>query len=143
MSAVADLYRALVVEHGKRPRNVGALAGATHVADGDNPLCGDAVRVEATVDAGRVVALRFSGESCLLATASASLMTERLTGAARGEVTRAVGALEACCTRGAASADAPASLGDVLRAFAEVHRHPVRIACATLPWRTLARALGD
>ena len=143
MSAATDLYRTLVVEHGKRPRNVGALAGATHAAEGDNPLCGDAVRVEATLVDDRIAALRFGGESCLLATASASLMPERLAGARRADVTRAIAALEACCTAGVVSDDAAAEIADVLRAFAEVHRHPVRIACATLPWRTLARALGD
>jgi hypothetical protein len=55
-------YRALVLEHGKHPRNVGRLATATHAADGDNPLCGDVVRVEAEVVGDGVVALRFSGE---------------------------------------------------------------------------------
>jgi nitrogen fixation NifU-like protein len=144
VSAAADLYRALVLEHGKRPRNVGALPDATHAADGDNPLCGDAVHVELAVAGSVVVAVRFRGESCLLATASASLMTEHVGGMSREDARDAIAAVEDVCARGVApSDDVPGGLRDTLGAFADVHRHPVRVACAMLPWRTLARALGD
>jgi len=142
MTAVAELYRALVLDHGKRPRNVGHLAEATHAAEGENPLCGDAVRVEAVVAGGRIAAVRFSGDGCLLATASASLMTERMAGARPGDLGTVLAALEAWCTRGPAAADVPPALAEILAAFADVHRHPVRVGCALLPWRTLARALG-
>jgi nitrogen fixation NifU-like protein len=142
MTAAAELYRTLVLDHGKHPRNVGCLAEATHVAEGDNPLCGDAVRVEAVVEGERIVAVRFSGESCLLATASASLMTERTAGACRADVGRAVAVLDACCARGVVADEAPAELAEILAAFVDVHRHAVRVGCALLPWRTLARALG-
>jgi len=80
MTAAVDLYRAVVLEHGKRPRNRGPLPCATHAADGDNPLCGDAMRVELEWRDARLSAIGFTGESCVLATASASLMTERLRG---------------------------------------------------------------
>jgi nitrogen fixation NifU-like protein len=138
MTAATDLYQRVVLDHGKHPRNVGRLADATHAADGDNPLCGDALHVEVAAAGDRLTALRFEGESCLLATASASLMTERLTGRTIAEAARAIDAMEALCAgRGGDDAD----LGE-LRAFATVHRHPVRVQCATLPWRTLRRALA-
>lgn len=140
MTAVGDLYRAVVLEHGKRPRNVGGLDGATHAADGDNPLCGDAVRIAVAVDGERLTALRFQGECCLLATASASLMTEQLAGRTVAEAGRLIAAMQGLCTRGAAD-EVGQELAD-LRAFADVHRHAVRIQCATLPWRTLQRALA-
>lgn len=139
MTAVAELYRALVLEHGKRPRNVGGLPHPTHAADGDNPLCGDAMRVEVRCVDDVLTALRFRGESCILATASASLMTEQLTGVAVAAARRAITCMEALAARGTA----PPEALRVLAAFADVHRHPVRIGCATLPWRTLASALGD
>lgn len=143
MTAVGDLYRAVVLEHGKRPRNVGRLPRATHAADGDNPLCGDALHVEVALDGDVLVALRFEGESCVLATASASLMTERLSGATAAQARRVIDAMEALCTRGEGGlVGDEAALGD-LRAFADVYRHPVRVGCATLPWRTLKSALGD
>jgi nitrogen fixation protein NifU and related proteins len=143
VTASVDLYRALVLDHGKHPRNVGTIDGATHAAEGDNPLCGDAVRIEALVDGAIVKALRFAGEGCVLVTASASLMTERLIGKSRTDAARAIATLQAWCTRGQALADEPSDLAAVLCAFADVHRHPGRVACATLPWQTLGRALGD
>ena len=141
MSAAAELYRAVVVEHGRRPRNVGALASATHVAEGDNPLCGDALRVAVEVAGERLAAIRFTGESCAIATASASLMSERLTGATLAEAARVADAMQALCATGARlGPDVEAALGDLV-AFADVHRHPVRVGCATLGWRTLRAAL--
>ncbi|MCC6850311.1 MAG: SUF system NifU family Fe-S cluster assembly protein [Deltaproteobacteria bacterium] len=139
MSGRADLYRSVVLEHGKRPRNVGALGGATHAAEGDNPLCGDALRVEVERRGDVLVALAFAGEGCILATASASLMTEILRGARVAEARRLAVAMEAFCAEGRGDADA---LGP-LAGFADVYRHPARVACALLPWRTLARALDD
>lgn len=141
MSAASDLYRAVVVEHGRHPRNVGGLASATHAADGENPLCGDALHVAVEVAEERLLALRFSGESCAIATASASLMTERLAGATLLDARRVADAMEALCATGVRlGPEAEQALGDLV-AFADVHRHPVRVACATLPWRTLRTAL--
>lgn len=141
MTAVADLYRAVVLEHGKRPRHRGPLANATHAAEGDNPLCGDALRVEVVLAGDRLAAVAFTGESCVVATASASLMSERLRGCTRDEVARLAAAMEMLCTTGdAGDADATRALGD-LAAFAGVHRHPVRVSCALLGWRVLRQAL--
>jgi nitrogen fixation NifU-like protein len=142
MPGAADLYRAIVLDHGKRPRNLGRLPRASHAADGDNPLCGDAIHVELALAGDVVAALRFDGECCVLATASASLMSERVTGATAEQARRWTAAMEAFCARGPQAVPADAALGD-LGAFADVHRHPARVACALLPWRTLARALGD
>ncbi len=143
MTAAVDLYRAVVLEHGKRPRNRGPLPSTTHAADGDNPLCGDAMRVEVTWRDVRLAAIGFTGESCVLATASASLMTERLAGATKSEAVRLIGVVRALCTGGVEATGEGRMLLGELEAFADVHRHPVRVGCATLPWRTLERALGD
>jgi nitrogen fixation NifU-like protein len=140
VSAVDDLYRAVVVEHGKRPRHRGPIADATHAAEGDNPLCGDAIRVEVAMRGETLHALGFTGESCAIATASASLMCERLAGEPAAAALRVADAMDQLCARGAA--DDPRTLGDLL-AFAEVHRHPVRVSCALLAWRVLRSALGD
>lgn len=141
MTAVDDLYRRVVLDHGKRPRHRGPVAGATHAAEGDNPLCGDALRVELVIDGDRVRAVGFTGESCAIATASASLMSERVRDCGQAEARRVAAAMEALCTAGAPDGAAAArALGDLM-AFAGVHRHPVRIACALLAWRVLRRAL--
>lgn len=143
MTAAVDLYRAVVLEHGKRPRNRGPLPSATHAADGDNPLCGDAMRVELDWRHARLSAIAFTGESCVLATASASLMTERLAGATKSEAARLIGIVRALCAGGVDAIGEGRMLLGELEAFADVYRHPVRVGCATLPWRTLERALGD
>jgi len=137
--AVDELYRAVIVAHGKQPRNRGRLPEATHVAEGDNPLCGDHVRVAAALADERIMAVAFDGESCAVATASASLMSERVAGASRSEARRLADAF-ADMVRTGAVPDAIA-FGELV-AFAGVHRVPVRMSCATLPWRTLCAALG-
>lgn len=139
MTVVDDLYRAVVVEHGKRPRHRGPLAGATHAAEGDNPLCGDAIRVEVAMRGDRLEAVAFTGDSCAIATASASLMCERLAGQPADAARLLADAMNGLCSTGVAE-DAR-TLGDLM-AFAEVHRHPVRVSCALLAWRVLRRALG-
>jgi nitrogen fixation protein NifU and related proteins len=142
VSAATDLYRAVVVEHGQHPRNLGALATATHVANGDNPLCGDALEVAVALAGERLVELRFTGESCAIATASASLMTERLAGVTLHEARALADAMETLCATGVdLGPEVETALGDLV-VFAGVHRHPVRVACATLAWRTLRAALG-
>jgi nitrogen fixation NifU-like protein len=139
VTVVDDLYRAVVVEHGKRPRHRGPVPHATHAAEGDNPLCGDAIRVEVAMRGDTLEVLGFTGESCAIATASASLMCERLAGQPTGDALRLAAAMDGLCSRGAVDDAEP--LGD-LQAFAEVHRHPVRVSCALLAWRVLRSALG-
>lgn len=142
MTAVDDLYRTLVLEHGRRPRHRGPVAGATHAAEGDNPLCGDALRVEVALADDRLGAVGFTGESCAIATASASLMSERLRGRTRADAGRLADAMESLCRTGlGGEPETERALGDLM-AFAGVHRHPVRISCATLAWRVLRAALA-
>ncbi|MDB4898483.1 MAG: system NifU family Fe-S cluster assembly protein [Gemmatimonadetes bacterium] len=78
-------YLALVVEHYRRPRNNRSLAAPTHVHEGVNALCGDRLRVELEVRDGVVVDAAFQASACAIATASASLLTERLRGATIGD----------------------------------------------------------
>lgn len=141
MSVVGDLYRTIVLEHGKRPRHRGPVAGATHVAEGDNPLCGDAIRVELVLANDRLAAVGFTGESCAVATASASLMSESVRARTPAEARAVADAMEALCATGApGDPETARTLGDLM-AFAGVHRHPVRVSCALLAWRVLRRAL--
>ena len=139
---MTDLYRGVILEHGKRPRNRGPVANATHAATGDNPLCGDTVRVELTVIDDVLAAIGFTGDSCAVATASASLMTERLAGATVAQARHLAAEMESLCATGTRrAAEVEAALGELV-AFGVVHRHPVRVACATLAWRTLRDILA-
>lgn len=114
-------YLATVVVHFRRPQNQRALAGPTHVHEGVNPLCGDRVRVEVEVRDGIVVDAGFASSACAIATASASLLTERVRGAA----------LDAALSL---DEDAVvAALGEGVPA--------ARRGCAVLPLRVMRRAL--
>ena len=135
-----DLYQRVVVEHGRHPRNQGALAGATHGARGDNPFCGDRVTVSLILEGDRIAEARFEGAGCAISTASASMMTVALRGRTRAETEALFRDFEALLA-GTAPATPAGDLGD-LAAFAGVRRFPVRAKCARLPWQTLMAALA-
>ena len=80
MSDLRELYQSVILDHNKHPRNFGALDGATHKADGHNPLCGDKINLQLIVEDGVVTDVAFEGEGCAISTASASVMTETLKG---------------------------------------------------------------
>ena len=80
MSDLRELYQEVILDHGRKPRNFGPLPEANRHADGHNPLCGDQLRVHLQVEDGVVRAVRFEGVGCAISTASASLMTQALTG---------------------------------------------------------------
>jgi nitrogen fixation NifU-like protein len=131
------LYQDLIVDHGKSPRNEGALAGATHEATTKNPLCGDRVTVRVRVDGGTVREARFEARGCMIARASASLLTEAVAG-------RSVeGAIDLVRTVDALVAGEPAATDvGVLEPLRGVQEFPARRACVTLAWRALEAALA-
>ena len=135
----AELYQALIVEHDRHPRHRGTLAGATHAATIDNPLCGDVATVTVIVDAGRVAEIACDGPGCALSRAAASLMAERVAGASLAEI-RALAAMFETFVAEPMDAPVPAELGD-LGAFAGVRAARSRRTCATLPFRALLEAL--
>ena len=135
---LADLYRDVIVDHNRSPRNRGRLPAATHHAEGDNPLCGDRLRLDVEV-AGEVIRdLRFEGSGCAISTASASLMSEAVKGRTRAETAELFSAVHRMLTGEAADA---ARLGK-LAALAGVRAFPARVKCASLCWHTLNAALA-
>jgi nitrogen fixation protein NifU and related proteins len=131
------LYKEIVLDHYKHPRNRGALDGCTHAADGVNPLCGDALRIELVCADDRIAAMKFSGEACAITTATASMLSELVAGFDAADVA-ALNAPFDRLLRG--EVDADDALGP-LNALAELRRHPLRRKCAELPWATLRAAL--
>ena len=134
-----ELYRDVILDHNKRPRNFGQLAPPAHAARGHNPLCGDQLTVYTALDGDVVRDLKFDGSGCAISVASASLMTEAVKGKTRAEAARLFEAVHDLLTR----ADAPASpeLGK-LAALSGVREFPARVKCASLCWHTLNAALG-
>jgi nitrogen fixation NifU-like protein len=131
------LYKEIVLDHYKHPRNRGALEGCTHAADGINPLCGDSLRVELVCADDRIAAMKFSGEACAITTATASMLSELVAGFDAADVA-ALNLPFDRLLRG--EVDADDALGP-LNALAELRRHPLRRKCAELPWATLRAAL--
>jgi nitrogen fixation NifU-like protein len=145
MDELRDLYQEVILDHNKKPRNFGVLEGATHEADGHNPLCGDELHVSLVLDGDRVSDVRFEGSGCAISTASASLMTESVKGRTRQEAERLFEGFHELLTGDPSRLErASASLGK-LAVFEGVREFPVRVKCATLSWHTLRAALegGD
>lgn len=134
---LAELYRDVIVDHNRSPRNRGRLPQATRHAEGDNPLCGDRLRLDVDFDGDVIRDLRFEGSGCAISTASASLMSEAVKGRTRAEAAALFDAVHAMLTGGGAD---PARLGK-LAALAGVAEFPARVKCATLAWHTLNAAL--
>jgi nitrogen fixation NifU-like protein len=137
---LADLYRDVIVDHNRNPRNRGRLDCATHQAQGDNPLCGDRLRLDVQLDGDVIRDLRFEGSGCAISTASASLMGEAVKGRTRAEAAALFEDVHRMLTGGG---EDPTRLGK-LAALAGVREFPARVKCASLPWHTLNAALaGD
>jgi nitrogen fixation NifU-like protein len=139
MSELTDLYQEVVLDHGKRPRNFGPLEGATHRAEGLNPLCGDRITVEARMDGGVVRDVRFEGNGCAISKASASVMTGFAKGKTPAEIDAVFEKFHRLVTEGPEAVDAGA-LGK-LAVFGGVHEYPTRVKCASLAWHALRQAL--
>ena len=84
-----DFYREMILDHYKNPRNYGTLEQPDFTYEDDNPLCGDRIRIDVKLDeAGRVAAVRFSGQGCAISQASASMLTEEIMGKTLEELRR-------------------------------------------------------
>ena len=138
MSELRELYQEYVLDHGRRPRNFRFPEGATHSAEGYNPLCGDKLTVKVVVDGDVIRDIGFQGAGCAISTASASTMTEAVKGRTLAEARDLFGSFLAM-VKGEAEPD-PDVL-DTLAVFAGVAEFPMRVKCATLAWHTLTAAL--
>ncbi len=133
-----DIYREIILDHYRRPRNRALLDPFDVVAEGVNPFCGDKVKLTLRFDGDRIAAVGFRGSGCAISQSSASLMTESIKDQTRGDAARMKGEFEAMLVDGAEPA---AELGD-LDAFHGVAKLPVRVKCALLAWKTLGEALA-
>ena len=135
-----DLYRDVILDHNRRPRNFGRLSPADAKADGHNPLCGDRLSVSLRLNGDQIEDVQFEGEGCAISTASASLMTEAVKGKSRAAVDTLFERVHALLTT--QDAPPPQDLGK-LAALAGVREYPARVKCATLCWHTLNAALQN
>ena len=156
MPGLEDLYREIILDHYRSPRNRGELAAppATRV-EGFNPLCGDEIVLYVDVQEGTVADIRIGGQGCSISQSSASMMSAAVKGKTLDEVealTRAFKGMMSIHEQSldgdgdgaepAAADDEDVKLGD-LEALRGVVKFPVRIKCATLSWNTLQQALDE
>jgi nitrogen fixation protein NifU and related proteins len=137
MSDLRDLYQQVILDHNRKPRNFRKIADANRTAEGYNPLCGDRITVEATVEDGIVKDVAFQGAGCAISKAAASMMTANVIGKPEREVDALFHRVHAMLT----GANGVAAEVGKLAVFAGVREFPSRIKCATLAWHTLQAAL--
>jgi nitrogen fixation NifU-like protein len=143
MAGLEDLYREIILDHYRTPRNRGELDPPALSADGHNPLCGDEIRISVAVQDGVVTDVRFSGSGCSISQSSASMMTSAIKGKPVEQVKLIVRRFKQMMTidEEDSEIDESINLGD-LEALQGVVKFPVRIKCATLGWNTLLDALA-
>jgi nitrogen fixation protein NifU and related proteins len=134
-----DLYRDVIVDHNRHPRNFREIPDADRRADGFNPLCGDKLTVFVKLDGERVSDVSFNGSGCAISVASASLLTESIKGKTIAEAERLFSQMHRLLTRDEIDVDLT-SLGK-LGALSGVREFPARVKCASLCWHTLDAAL--
>jgi nitrogen fixation protein NifU and related proteins len=139
MSSLKDLYQEVIVDHNKSPRNFHEMPNANYHAEGYNPLCGDHFTVYLHVDDNNIIqSVSFVGQGCAISTASASLMTEALTGKSLQNAEDLFEKFHDLLTK--EDAVNLESFGK-LAVLAGVREFPARVKCATLAWHALHAAL--
>jgi nitrogen fixation NifU-like protein len=134
-----DLYRDVIVDHNRNPRNFREMPDASAHAEGFNPLCGDRLTLYVRLDGDRISDVSFQGSGCAISVASASLLTESVKGRTVAEAEQLFTRMHELLTRQDATADT-AELGK-LAALSGVREFPARVKCASLCWHTLDAAL--
>ena len=160
MAGLEDLYREIILDHYRSPRNRGDLPSPpARRVEGFNPLCGDEVVLYVDIDdAGRVADIKVDGQGCSISQSSASMMTAAVKGRSEAETRDLIRAFKAMMSihergldangdsaegeTGPAAPDPGVDLGE-LEALRGVVKFPVRIKCATLSWNTLAQAFDE
>jgi nitrogen fixation NifU-like protein len=134
-----DLYRELILDHYRHPRNKGDLENANRHVEGYNPLCGDEVELDLIVDSDGVIEdVAFKGRGCSISQASSSMMTDAVKGQTKGEAMALLDAFKKMMME--PETEPAEDLGD-LEAFQGVAKFPVRVKCATLAWNVLQEGL--
>jgi nitrogen fixation protein NifU and related proteins len=166
MADLEELYREIILDHYRSPRNRGELdSPPAHRVEGFNPLCGDEVVVSMVVEDGKLADLKIGGSGCSISQSSASLMSAAVKGKPVGEVRRLISTFKGMMSiheanlgpdgdgDGAGSDGAEVVEGEPeeidldklgeLAALQGVVKFPVRIKCATLSWNALAQGLDE
>jgi len=142
MSELSDLYQEVILDHNKNPRNFREIATANFKADGNNPLCGDALRVYVEMEGDTVKDVAFKGSGCAISKASASMMTQIVKGKTKADAEKMFDEFHRMVLGELDEETEENNLGK-LKIFAGVREFPARVKCASLSWHTLYAALNN
>lgn len=138
MSDLRELYREVILDHNRSPRNFGELDSATRVVEAVNPLCGDQLTLFLKTEGDRITDVSFSGTGCAISVASSSLMTEKVKGCQCAE---ALALFEVVHDMLVGNREPDPDELDKLVALSGVREYPSRVKCASLAWHALKTAL--
>jgi nitrogen fixation protein NifU and related proteins len=138
MSDLTDLYKEVILDHNRRPRNFHTMADASHRAEGYNPLCGDRLTLYLKLDGDVIKDVAFEGSGCAISKASASLMTDAIKGRTVPDARTLFERFHRMVTT--PPEERVEDLGK-LSVLAGVREFPVRVKCASLAWHTFKAAL--
>lgn len=142
MDPLEDLYRELILDHHKNPRNYGELENPDVRVEGANPLCGDEVLLTMNIDGWRITQVRLKSIGCSISRASGSMMTEVVIGKTIDEARRSANLFKEMMLGSGTAANLPEDMED-LEALEGVKKYPVRVKCALLAWNTLLEGLDQ
>ena len=140
MPLTDDLYREIILEHFKSPRNAGRLENPSLTSQGANPFCGDEMELTAALDTDRIQDIRIQARGCSISQASASMMSEAVKGKPIRFAEELAQQFKATMLEGAPVGNGPE--WEDLQALEGVKKYPVRIKCALLCWNTLLEGIG-
>lgn len=142
MSSNLDtLYRQVIMDHYKNPRNRGEFEGDVVTVNMNNPTCGDRIQLQMQIEDGKVSDAKFNGEGCSISLASASMMTQAVKGLTTEEAV-AMSEVFSAIMLGRDYDEDRFDLGDI-EALQGVTKFPARIKCATLAWKAMEKGIKD
>jgi nitrogen fixation NifU-like protein len=139
MNSLSDLYQEVIMDHNKNPRNFREMDSCSHQADGNNPLCGDRLTVFLKMSDNVIEDISFTGSGCAISKASASIMTAIVKNRSIDEALSLFEIAHEIVVSGESDNNTP----EKLNVLAGVHKYPIRVKCASLPWHTLKTALNE
>ena len=134
------LYRRVIMDHYKKPRNRGVLEDGSHTINMNNPTCGDRIQLTFKVEDGIIKDAKFEGEGCSISMSSASMMTQAIKGKKVEEALQMSGIFSDMML--GKEPDDSIDLGDI-EALQGVSKFPARIKCATLAWKAMEKGLKE
>jgi nitrogen fixation protein NifU and related proteins len=135
------LYRQVIMDHYKNPRNRGELEGDSLKVNMNNPTCGDRIQLQMQVEDGKIANAKFVGEGCSISLSSASMMTQAVKGLPVEDALKLSGIFSDMML-GKDYNDGDFDLGDI-EALQGVAKFPARIKCATLAWKAMEKGLDE